>query len=132
WYEIDIEAQSVIQSGIFFGASTSDDFNPSIGVNDNKDVFVTWSSTKSLDREGVPGYQAQVRASGRLSIDPPNEIPSGSAVFQSPTFHTLGRWGDYSAVTVDPSNPACAWGVNEKGETRSDRWGSFIFRACFP
>ncbi len=131
WYEIDTAADSVIQSGIFFGAPTSDDFNPSITVNDSKDVFVTWSSTKLLDREG-PGYQVQIRASGRLSIDPPGAISSGSVVFQSPTFHTLGRWGDYSAITVDPLDSVCAWGVNEKGQSAPDRWGSFIFRACFP
>jgi hypothetical protein len=131
WYEIDTETSSVIQSGILFGATTSDDFNPSIRVNDNKDVFVTWSSTNQGSRTGDPGYQAQVRASGRLDSDPPGTISPGSVVFQSPTFQTLGRWGDYSAISVDPSNTACAWGINEKNQEVSNKWGSFIFRTCF-
>lgn len=132
WYEIDTAANSVIQRGVFFATASSDDFNPSITVNDDKDVFVTWSSTSArTSREDDSGYYPQVRASGRLQTDPPNEIPAGSVIFQSPTFYLSGRWGDYSAITVDPTNSKCGWGVNEKVNTPTV-WGSRIFRSCFP
>jgi hypothetical protein len=127
WYEIDTGVTGVLQSGIFFATPISDDFNPSLTVNEHKDVFVTWSSTEAA-REG--GFFPQIRASGRLSTDPPGEISPGSVIFESPTFYTQFRWGDYSAITVDPTFPKCAWGVNEKVESPAV-WGSFIFRTCF-
>jgi hypothetical protein len=129
WYEIDTAATSVVQSGLFFTTATSDDFNPSITANDNKDVSVTWSATDLGSRED-PGFFPQIRASGRLHTDSPGVIPSGSLIFQSPTFYTQFRWGDYSAITVDPLAPECAWGVNEKVNAPFE-WGSRFFRVCF-
>jgi len=132
WYEIDISTSEgmVVQSGIFFGTVTSDDWNASIALNDDNDVFVTWSSSASPNGE-EPGYFPQIRASGRLSTDPPGVIEPGSVIFQSPTFSTHFRWGDYSAITIDPLNPQCAFGVNEKVNS-SSQWGSHLFGICFP
>nr|MDQ3623932.1 hypothetical protein [Verrucomicrobiota bacterium] len=135
WYEIDTAGDGVLQSGIFFGTPLSDDFNASIVANDEKDVFVTWTSTKQPIREG-PSYFPQIRTSGRLNTDPPNEISSGSVVFESPTFYTSPQWGNYSAITVDPSNPKCAWGVNQTvippvPPSAVRTWGTGIFRTCF-
>lgn len=123
FYELNTATNSVIQSGFFFASPTSDDFNASIAANSANDVFVTYSST---DRPA--GTNAQVRFSGRLHTDPAG-IGAGAALFTSPTFYTgggaRGRWGDYSAVTVDPSNPAQAWLVNEKINANTV-WGSRI------
>jgi len=46
-----------------------------------------------------------------------------------PSFGTQ-RWGDYSAVTLDPSNEANAWLVNEKINNNSI-WGSRIITIGF-
>jgi hypothetical protein len=46
--------------------------------------------------------------SGRLSTDPAGVIPSGVVVFQSTTPYFNFRWGDYSAITLDPNNASCA------------------------
>jgi hypothetical protein len=125
FYEINTATNSVIQSGFFFASGTSDDFNASIAANGANDVFVNYSST---DRPA--GTNAQVRFSGRLQTDPVNVIGSGAALFTSTTFYTGGRWGDYSAVTVDPSNSAQAWLVNESINTNTV-WGSRIGRVIF-
>jgi hypothetical protein len=77
-----------------------------------------------------------VRLSGKLSADA--QITAGTAGFTSPTFLTgnfdrsLGtqRWGDYSAVTLDPANGATAWLVNEKINSNSI-WGSRIITIGF-
>lgn len=123
FYEINTATNSVIQSGYFYASGTSDDFNASIAANSANDVFVTYSSTNR-----PAGTNAQVRFSGRLHTDPAG-IGAGAALFTSPTFYTgggaRGRWGDYSAVTVDPSNPAQAWLVNEKINANTV-WGSRI------
>jgi hypothetical protein len=137
WYEIDPTTSSIVQRGLFFTTATSDDFNPSITVNDDKDVSVTWSATDLGSRE-TGGFFPQIRASGRLNTDPPDVIPSGSLIFQSPVALTgnfdpdfnAQRWGDYSAITVDPLVSQCAWGVNEKVNAPA-QWGSRIFRVCF-
>lgn len=131
WYELDLAAAAVAQVGLFFGTTSSDDWNASIAVNDASDAFVTWSSSNAIGgREGNRPYAPQVRASGRLSSDPLGVIPSGVVVFQSPTTPLLQfRWGDYSAVTADPLDTRCAWGVNEKVNS-SFTWGSRFFSGC--
>ncbi len=134
WYEIDMSSGkgTIVQTGTFFGAATSDDWNASIAVSPITGVFVTWSSSAG-PRGDDPGYFPQIRLSGRSHTDPPGVIDPGAVVFQSVTVATppRSRWGDYSAITVDPLNPRCAWGVNEATETYL-RWASRIFSACFP
>ena len=131
WYELDLAAHAVAQTGVFFGTDTSDDWNASIVVNDTSDVFVTWSSSNPVvfRDNNPPSYFAQVRTSGRLSTDPAGVIPSGVVVFQSTTPYFNFRWGDYSAITLDPNNASCAWGVNEKINS-TVTWGSRFFSSC--
>jgi hypothetical protein len=137
FYEFDTLNNWVIQSGSFYGSATSNDFNASIAANRYKDVFVTWSST---DRTG--NVNAQVRVAGRLHTDPLGVISHGSPLYGSATFLTgdpaswdpyVQRWGDYSAVSLDPSDPsgATAWVVNEYVLT-NNLWGSRIGRISLP
>ena len=92
---------------------------------------MTWTST-----DARVGVNAQVRLSGKLSADA--QIMSGTAGFTSTRFLTgnfdpgfgIQRWGDYSAVTLDPSNEATAWLVNEKINS-SSLWGSRIITIGF-
>jgi hypothetical protein len=124
WYEFNTTTDTVVQSGFFYASPTSHDFNPSIVANDSRDVFVTWSSTEQGNRL-TGGTNAAVRFSGRRAGDPAGFIDAGTAVFTSGSPYTLFRWGDYSAVTIDPRNPLQAWLVNENiadGTT----WGSTI------
>ena len=138
WYEIDTAASALVQVGTFYASSTSFDFNPSIAANRSWDVFVTWSST---DVHAKP----QVRVSGRRHNDTLDSISGGSALYTSPrslrTALEPERWGDYSAVSLDPSAyGSCAagqraWIVNEKVATSttasSTRWGTRFARIGF-
>lgn len=133
FYEFDTVNKQVVQSGTFGRSSTSFDFNASIAANRRKDVFVTWSSTDA-------GVNAEVRFSGRLHTEPLGVIASpGSLLFGSDTFYraittnTEQRWGDYSAVSLDPSDPRglTAWIVNERILSNSS-WGSRIGRINLP
>ena len=140
FYEINTSTNAITQTGLFFATATSDDFNASIAANDNNDAFVTWSSTDT----GPAGLQAQVRFSGRQSGDPPGSMNSpGTAIFTSPTFYNdftcaspPCRWGDYSAVSIDPQTyTGCsagnrAWIVNEKINSNTI-WGTRIARIGF-
>ncbi|WKZ15924.1 MAG: hypothetical protein QY317_01200 [Candidatus Jettenia caeni] len=130
FYEFNTSTNTVAQSGFFSASANSNDWNATITANTTKDVYVIWSSTKQ-----TATTHAQVRFSGRRSTDPAGVIPSGSVLFQSTTFYKPTgtdpeRWGDYSAVTVDPINPLKAWIVNEKINTTTT-WGSRIGQIGF-
>lgn len=130
WYELNTATNRVIQSGTFFGTATSDDFNASLVVNDDKDMFATWNSTSELTSRDGQAYLPQIRISGRLHTDPRVDL-SGLIVFQSGDSSSRFAWGGYSAITIDPSEPKCAWGVNEK-VNQPFAWGSRNFSICFP
>jgi hypothetical protein len=130
FYEFNTARNTVIQQGTFAASPTSHDWNASIVANAARDVFVTWSSSDPANN-----LNAQVRFSGRRATDPRGVIGAGgalatSASFYNPSADTVERWGDYSAVTVDPSNSLRAWIVNEKIRTTTT-WGSRIGRIGF-
>jgi hypothetical protein len=86
---------------------------------------VTWTST-----DPPAGTNAQVRFSA-VDHTQPLVLGPGAALFTSTTFYTGGRWGDYSAVTIDPTNPRRAWLVNETIRATT-HWGSRIGAIALP
>src|SRR5215813_97133 len=78
------------------------------------DTTWRWMGSAAMDRDGniAIGYSApsgtifpQLRYAGRLSTDPPNVLGQGEATLFAGTGSQSGtgsRWGDYSALTVDP------------------------------
>lgn len=122
------------------------DFNASIAVNDFGEAFVTWNSTQpQIPLLGINCRNADVRFSGFQPTDAVGVITPGSVVFTSTAAltgnlatgsMTLQRWGDYSAVTLDPeASGSCqagrrAWLVNET-IVNANTWGSRIARIGF-
>ena len=127
FYELNINTNTVKQSGLFFEQGSSHDFNASIMARPTGTAFVTWTST------AVSGsaHQARIRASSRKAADPAGSISAGVSVWTSPTFYnpssdTVERWGDYSAVWIDQATgPERAYIVNEKINSNAV-WGSRI------
>ena len=124
WYKINAVNDTVAMSSTLFQASNSSDFNASIAANAFGDLYLTWTSSS-------PSVDPQVIFDGaRSGSFPPTQ---GTVLFTSPTALTgnfdpnfgLQRWGDYSAVTVDPTNSLRAGLVNEKVNSASV-WGSRI------
>jgi len=109
---------AVVQSGAFFASGTSFDWNASIAATTVGNVFVTWTS--DFASATAPGTPVQVRFSGRLAGDPAGVIGAGFLLSTSPlacynpSTDNVERWGDYSAVSIDPLSSLRAWGVNEK------------------
>lgn len=141
FYQVDTEgagANSIKQQGFFFASPTSHDFNASIAANASGEAFVTYSAT-----DPARGLNAQVRFSGRQPADPLGVIGAGAVLFQSTTFYQMfgqtsgtARWGDYSAVSLDPNaSGTCAanrraWITNQKTNARTT-WGTRIGRIGF-
>jgi hypothetical protein len=141
WYEINTTTGTVPagRTGLFFESGTSDDFNPAIvgspiggtSANPIARMFFTWTSTDASD--SLSSHQARVKGSGRLATDPADTVGgltfAEATTFYNPSIDIVERWGDYSAVTMDPVAVAgCpagqrAWLVNER-QISTTLWGS--------
>lgn len=132
FYKINTATNAIDQTGNFFATETSSDFNPSIAANGANDIYVTWSATDVAN-----GTNAQVLFGGKQDADP--DI-GGGVVFTSPTALTgnfdpnfnAQRWGDYSAVTIDPTDSTRAWGVNERVDDTGNGWLTRFFNMGIP
>jgi hypothetical protein len=140
FYEINLTTGISDQAGWYYASATSNDWNTSIAANANGDAYVTWNSLDS-----PPCFEPQIRFSSCEGSDQPhimNEqgVLAASGARYNPTPEQDERWGDYSAVSLDPSNyPGCppgrrAWIVNQytpgPGPTTTN-WATRIGRLGF-
>jgi hypothetical protein len=122
-------------------------YNPGDGLS-------RWMAALAVDRQGnmALGYSAasantnpEVLYTGRLVTDGLGTLPQGEGTFvagggtQSNTCGgaTCHRWGDYSAMSVDPTDDCTFWYVGEYyGAASGSNWltriGSFKFTQCTP
>jgi hypothetical protein len=135
-YRIDADTLTIEESCSFFASGTSFDFNPAIVANGAGTLFVTWSSTNP-----TININAQVRMGGKLLGDAcilgPGLLVNQSANPLTCNFdHNKGfqRWGDTSAITLDPSDNTIVYGVNEKVNAGPSptTWKSYIFNMHNP
>jgi hypothetical protein len=110
---------------------------PSLAVDSAGDVAIGYSTSSANSYPGL-AY------AGRLATDPLGQLAQGEAVLQAgggpQQYGGLGRWGDYSAMTLDPTDGCTFWYVNEyypdlttsgSGDWHT-RISSFQFPACLP
>ncbi|MFD5795386.1 hypothetical protein ACFWIO_17950 [Streptomyces diastatochromogenes] len=144
YYQINTDTSAVTTSGIVVESGNSDDFNASVAgspvggtaTNNIGRMFFTWSSTQV----NSPTHQVRVKSGGRLASGPADVVGgnthSTASTFYDPTGDPVERWGDYSAVTINPSaTNTCAVGnrayvVNER-QISTTSWGSRIGKLGF-
>lgn len=129
YYLIDLGQKNVAWSNLFYASPTSNDFNASVTATPGGIGLVTWSST---DTNTMP----QVRFAAQDVFGPFITVFYGSPAYTSPTFYAptgavVARWGDYSAITIDPSDTSKAWGTNQTVNSQTV-WGSRIFKIGVP
>ena len=81
-----------------------------------------------------------IRYAGRLASDPLGTLPQAEAVIIDGAFAQTGvtRWGDYSAMTVDPADDCTFWYTQEYVATDeptpfgTGTWGTRIAALRFP
>jgi hypothetical protein len=86
---------------------------------------------------GISTYPS-IRYAGRLAADAPGVLTQGEADLMAGSgsqTHTSGRWGDYSALLVDPSDGCTFWYTSQYYAATSEmswrtRIGSFAFPSC--
>ena len=115
-------------------------YGPDDGVN-------RWMGAVAMDGNGniAVGYSVSdetstypgIRYAGRLATDPLNELTQGEAELIAGTGAFQGsRWGDYSAMEVDPTDDCTFWysqmyiGLPGLANWQT-RAGSFKFPSCF-
>jgi Carboxypeptidase regulatory-like domain/Kelch motif len=133
WYQLD-NATSGSPSFVQQSTYAPDDtyrWMGSAAMDASGDIAVGFSASSS-------SINPQIRYAGRLASDPLNTLSQGEATLFSGTgsqTDTNSRWGDYSDLTVDPSDDCTFWYTNEYYTTTSSfnwhtRIGSFKFPSC--
>ena len=120
WYELRNLSTSpvVYQQGTF--APLQDPTNPlwrwmgSAAIDHSGDLAIGYSASG-------PNYFPSLHYAGRLPTDPLNDLTQGEAVMfaglgieaNTGLYPFRNRWGDYSAITVDPTDDCTFWYTNE-------------------
>jgi hypothetical protein len=106
----------------------------SAAMNGQGDMALSYSASNGSN----PAVFPSVSYTGRLASDPLGTLPQGEANIVTGTGSqttTLNRWGDYTSLTVDPTDDCTFWAVNEWVPTTSSvgwvlRIGSFKIGTC--
>jgi hypothetical protein len=143
WYQLPVTGGTIAASPAqqsTWGPDSKNRFMPSLAVDKNGDMAVGYSVSDSTM------YPA-IRYAGRLAGDPPNTLGQSEtpliqgAGFQCCNFSdgsTNQRWGDYSAMSIDPDG-CTFWYTNEyydahpttlSGDNWLTRIGSFRLPGC--
>ena len=108
-----------------------------------------WMGSIAMDKQGdiALGYSASgandfpsLRYTGRAAGDPPGQMTQAEQVLftgQGPQTEVEGRWGDYSELSVDPTDDCTFWFTSEYLTTDAvvigswaTRIGAFRFPGC--
>jgi hypothetical protein len=105
-----------------------------------------WLGSIAMDKNGdiALGFSASSRSlfpsiyvGGRAATDPLDAV-SGPLIITNGTgaqFNSFNRWGDYSSMSIDPTDDCTFWYTNEYYQTTSSfnwhtRVASFKFNSC--
>ncbi len=127
WYEIRQEALtqhfSIYQQGTYAPADGVSRWNASIGMDQDGDIALSYNvSSSSL----YPG----ICYTGRLSTDKLDTMTGVETTVISgskPSVNCYNRWGDYSEMTLDPSNSTTFWNTNEYDKAGAEASRIFSF-----
>ncbi len=131
WYEIrDPAGAPYVEQAGTFAPDADHRWMGSIAMDGAGDIAVGYSVSS------VTTYPS-IRYAGRRPADPAGTLPRTEATLIAGTgFQTdASRWGDYSSMSVDPTDDCTFWYTQEyytttSGFTWQTRIGSFRFEAC--
>jgi hypothetical protein len=112
WYRINAVDKTLIDSGTITDP-TLDLFYPSIAANEAGTVVVGCNGSSISNFVSSYAIAGQI-VNGTLAFGPLTLLKAGTASYQNPDPAdplSESRWGDYSATTVDPSDPNRFWTI---------------------
>jgi len=138
WYEIHNPETSptVFQSGTW-APDSSYRWMSSVAMDQNQDIAVGYSKSSA----SVGDYPSLLYA-GRVPGDPAGTLEAEVLLKQGSgsqkTLNGANRWGDYTSMTVDPTDDCTFWFTEEylktTGQNQGFNWstaiGSFNFPGC--
>jgi len=130
WYEIYDPAGNVTvnQQGTFAPDETYR-WMAGMAEDQNADIGLGYSASSS-------SINPAIRFTGRVPSDPAGSMESEASIIEGTGSETGGyRWGDYTAMQVDPSDDCTFWYVDQYEPSNgtynwSTRIGSFVFTGC--
>jgi len=134
WYQFNVTGNTIpataVQQQTFTNAADGIwRMQPSIAVDGQGNMAIAYSASSTAT-------EPSIRYAGRLASDPLNTLAQGEAVMTAGGGHqtsTSGRWGDYSALSIDPSDNATFWHTHEYySATSSANWNTRIGKFKFP
>ena len=141
WYEVRLPSggsPSLYQQGTYApGDATASPlwrWMGSVAMDHSGDIALAFSASG-------PNDYASIRYTGRAAADPPGEMTQAEQVAYTgsgPQTEAEGRWGDYSALTVDPVDDCTFWYTQQYlgppflalGSLWRTRIVSFTFPGC--
>jgi uncharacterized repeat protein (TIGR01451 family) len=141
WYQVNVTGGTVAanlpQAATWDpdGANVIHRFMPSLAVDRAGDMAIGYSTSSSTTKPAI-------KYAGRLAADPINTFSQTEQVLIQGTGTQTGtcgttciRWGDYSAMSLDPDG-CTFWFTSEyyavDGLNHQTRIGSFAFPSCTP
>jgi hypothetical protein len=134
WYELANGGSgwSIADQGTY-APDAKDRFMPSANIDVSGDIAAGYSVSSSATFPSIA-------VAGRLASDPPGQLAQGEATLIAgggSQTHFAARWGDYSAMQVDPADGCTFWYTSEYyAATSNANWqtrvGSFTFPSCSP
>jgi len=106
------------------------------------DTNYRWMGSIAMDHAGdiALGYSVSsgsmypgIAYTGRQPNDALNSMESENTIFTGTGYQaSVSRWGDYSAISVDPVDDCTFWYTNEYLKTNSNLWHTRIASFSFP
>ncbi|HLY59923.1 MAG TPA: hypothetical protein VKV95_04080 [Terriglobia bacterium] len=141
WAQIDVTGGVInatpVQEQIYAPDTTLYRWMGSLAVDSQGNMALGYSTSNGT----APNYPS-IAYSGRLAGDPLNTLPQSEvqlvAGSGSQTLSNISRWGDYTSMSVDPTDDCTFWYTNEYYSSTANgssgdwqtRIGSFQFPSC--
>jgi Abnormal spindle-like microcephaly-assoc'd, ASPM-SPD-2-Hydin len=131
WYEIldPSGAVTVNQQGTF-APDTTFRWMASAAMDKANDIAIGYSASSAT-------INPAIRFTGRVPGDPAGTLQTEASMLEGTGSQTAGlsRWGDYTALQVDPSDDCTFWYTNQYQKVNgtfnwSSHIGSFVFSNC--
>jgi hypothetical protein len=131
WYEIldPLTAPTVNQQGTFAPDATYR-WMASAAMDKSNDIALGYSASSAT-------LNPAIRFTGRVPTDPAGTLETEASILEGTGSQTSGlsRWGDYTALQVDPSDDCTFWYTDQYEKVSgsfnwNSRIGSFAFTNC--
>ena len=131
WYEIlDLSGAVTVNQQGTFAPDTTYRWMASAAMDKNNDIAIGYSASSST-------INPAIRFTGRVPSDPLGTLETEASMLEGTGSQTTGlsRWGDYTALQVDPSDDCTFWYTNQYQKVNgtfnwSTHMGSFVFSGC--